>query len=81
MFKGTKIQSTTALDLMRTGAHLVELHSKHSTEWWIVPGGYVSSDVADQIKRHPRVVGQHDALFPGLHQTWRMVCTRRQRRN
>ena len=73
MFKGNKVELNKALEFMRRGSRLVELHSKNNTEWWIVPGGYVSTDVAERIKRHPRAVGQQDALFPGLHQTWRMA--------
>jgi hypothetical protein len=28
--------------------------------------------IAKQIIGHPQVMGGKDALFPGLHQTWRM---------
>jgi hypothetical protein len=73
MSKGLKVQSKTALEFMRAGSRLVELHSKSGFEWWVVPGGYVSNETAIQIKQHPRVVGQRDGLFPGLDQTWRMA--------
>jgi hypothetical protein len=70
--KSQKIHSEKALHLMRTGSRLVELHGKSSFEWWVVPGGCVSSETAKQIKHHPKIVGQKDGLFPGLDQTWRM---------
>jgi hypothetical protein len=59
-----------ALDFMRLGSALV---CTYGNTWCVIPGGIVADDVAMAIKARPDVKGQHDALFPGLHQTWRML--------
>ena len=62
-----------ALDFMRTGSALI---CTNGSGWCIAPGGGVTDDIAKKIKGRPDVVGQQDALFPGLHQTWRMLGAR-----
>jgi hypothetical protein len=57
---------------MRTGSTLVHMHGRGWYRWFVVPGGAIEDYVADEIKRHPAVIGQADGLFPQHDQTWRM---------
>jgi hypothetical protein len=62
-----------ALNRMRAGAALIHSHDNtRKRNWYIVPGGPVTDEVATEIIRHPNVVGQKDSLWPGLDQTFRM---------
>jgi hypothetical protein len=62
-----------ALDCLRDGAALVHMHGKAAEkQWFVVPGGPVTDATADRIRKRPDVIGQHDGLFPGHDQTWRM---------
>jgi hypothetical protein len=65
-----------AIDLMhKHGTRLVRMTSDASPEGfvhYVVPGGHVSPDVADKIKKHPAVSAGSDGLFPGHDQTWRI---------
>jgi hypothetical protein len=68
-----------ALDLMRfDGARLLKMHTNASPEGvahYVVPGGYVTPETAEKIKKHPLVASSHDGLWPGLEQTWRLWTT------
>jgi hypothetical protein len=67
------VHDELALDRMRDGGVLVHMHGKASEkQWFVIPGGPVTDTTADRIKKRPDVIGQHDGLFPGHHQTWRM---------
>jgi hypothetical protein len=59
-----------ALSAMRRGARLIHQHTSGVRSWFLCPGGSIKDDVAAAIREHPQVVGQKDALFPGLDQTW-----------
>ena len=63
-----------AMNAMRKpDARLVQTNHHGKPDYWIVPrGGHVDPDVARQVMDHPQVVGDKDALFPGMNQTWRM---------
>jgi hypothetical protein len=63
-----------AMDAMRRpGSRLVQTNYHGRPDFWIAPsGGRVEPAIAKQIIGHPQVMGGKDALFPGLHQTWRM---------
>jgi hypothetical protein len=67
-----KLRLSEAHQRMRTGSTLVHMHSKGGYQWSVVPGGVIDDYVAEEIKRHPAVVGQRDGLFPQHDQTWRM---------
>jgi hypothetical protein len=41
--------------------------------WFIVPGGRVDDDIAKKLMDRPDVRAEHDGLFPGHSQTWRMI--------
>ena len=61
--------------MRREGTRLVCMVTDASQEGvahYVIPGGYVTPDVAEKIKSHPLVVSGHDGLFPGHAQTWRM---------
>ena len=64
----------TAMNLMRRpGAHMIQTNRMRQSHCYIVPkGGRVDPKVAEQIKAHPQVKGDKDALWPGMSQTWRM---------
>jgi hypothetical protein len=65
-------RASKAFDRMRTGSRLVHMHARGGHNWFVVPGGAVTDDVATKIRSHTSVVAQEDGLFPGLSQTWRM---------
>jgi hypothetical protein len=56
-------------------ARLVQMHGGRGGGYYVVghDAGRVEDVVADKIKNHPLVRGGHDGLWPGHHQTWRMV--------
>jgi hypothetical protein len=54
------------------GSRLVSMHVRGGHEYFLVPGGKVTDEIASQIKVHPRVIAQKDGLFPGHDQTWVM---------
>lgn len=66
-----------AIELMRTEGHRLMLMttqiSPDGKAHFIVPGGYVSPEVAAKIKAHPQVLPQEDGLFPGHSQTWQFL--------
>ena len=66
-----KLTERKAMEFMRRGSALMQTHG---SGWCVAPGGIVSDEVAKRIKDRPDVFGQADALFPGIHQTWRMEC-------
>jgi hypothetical protein len=66
--------------LRRPGARLLLMHTSSPTEcstetkrWFIVPGGQVPADIAEELKARPDVYGCADGLFSGCDQTWRFV--------
>jgi hypothetical protein len=65
-----------AMDQMnKPGTRLVRMITEASPDGrahYVVPGGLVSSAVAEKIKARPNVVGGADGLFPGHDQTWRI---------
>jgi hypothetical protein len=62
-----------ALDAMRTGVRLIEMHGRDGTHWYLLPGGEVDATTAEAIKGHINVRGTEDGLFPGHSQVWRML--------
>jgi len=70
--KERTLRETKAMDRMRTGSRLVHMHARGGRNWFVMPGGAVTDEVATKIRSHPRVVASEDGLFPGLSQTWRM---------
>jgi hypothetical protein len=75
MAKAPTLKLEQALQHMRTGACLVQMHGKQheAHHWFVVPGGPVTDDVADEIREHSSVVGGKDGLFPRHDHTWRML--------
>jgi hypothetical protein len=63
--------------MRRPGTRLVQMHSGQGLAWFLVPGGPVSSGVADRIRNHPLVRAKRDDLFPGLSHSWSMIVDKR----
>lgn len=62
-----------AQDLMHEGAFLIQMNkSGDEKAWYLIPGGEIPNDVAEQLKAMANVVGSEDGLFPGISQTWKM---------
>jgi hypothetical protein len=71
-----KLTTKKALTFMRTGSRLVQMRGTEfrPAAWYVVPGGLVDTITATAIRVHPAVVAGEDGLFPGHHQTWRMIA-------
>jgi hypothetical protein len=68
-----KLPLRRAIDLMRLGSQLVLMHSiRTGFEYFVVPGGAVTPEVAEQIKQHPLVSAGGDGLWRDHSQTWRL---------
>lgn len=71
-----------AIEIMRLPqTRLVRMYTNSSPEGFshfIIPGGYVTPDVAQKIKDHPLVSPSSDGLFPNHDQTWRMISSRQE---
>ena len=61
-----------ALDLMRGGGTLVQMHSASGLRWYIVPHGEVTERVANELLKRPDIQPSQDGLFPGISQTFKM---------
>jgi len=62
-----------AYDLMCTGSRLMQMNKAGDRPaWYLVPGGEIDAMVAEDLKRLENVHPNHDALFPGMSQTWMM---------
>jgi hypothetical protein len=66
-----------AMDCMhRIGTCMVKMRAAESPDgfaYYLVPGGRVSTEIADKIKARPDVSAGSDGLFPGHDQTWRII--------
>jgi hypothetical protein len=66
-------------EMRRPGTRLIQTHGGRDAGFYIVPSGRrVEDAVAAQIMAHPLVRAAHDALFPGMSQTWAMRSDGRQ---
>lgn len=62
-----------AIDQMpQPGVRLIQQKTELGAVHYVVPGGYVTPEVAQKIKDHPQVLAGHDGLWPGHEQTWRL---------
>jgi hypothetical protein len=62
-----------AADLMRAGGVLMQMHERHGgLAWFIVPGGEVTTTVAEELLRRPDCQPNRDGLFPGISQTFKL---------
>jgi hypothetical protein len=66
-----------AIDLLHhSDARLMQMHSATDGTCWFIlhkQGGAISDKDANAILARPDVRHQHDGLFPGVSQTFRMV--------
>ena len=68
------IKLNRAIDLLRMpDGRMVKMNHGGRTLHFIVPGGAVDDQTAQEIKDHPLVRAGKDGLFPGMEQTWRMI--------
>jgi hypothetical protein len=72
----SKIDKHYAIELMRGGRHLVKMHAPHGVQWYIVPGGPVSDDVAQWLLARADIQPSADGLFPGISQTFKYRTTK-----
>jgi hypothetical protein len=62
-----------AAELMRRDSRLLQMRDKRGVlAWFVVPGGKLEAEVAEELIKRSDVVPQRDGLFPGISQTWRM---------
>ena len=61
-----------AVDLMHAGRPLMQMNTRAGIAWFIVPDGEVSTAVAEALLERADVQPQHDGLFPGVSQTFRI---------
>jgi hypothetical protein len=67
------ITEVFALELMRKGSLLMQMHcSGDRTRWFIVPGGQIADNVAARILARKDIQPFDSGLFPGHEQTYRM---------
>ena len=64
------LPETKALELMREGRPLVRMHTNDGLRWYVVPGGWITDAIAQQILRRSDVQPQCD--FPNCDQTFRL---------
>ena len=65
--------------MRRPGTRLVQTQGGRDAGYYVVPPGRrVEDSVAAKIMNHPLVRAGHDALFPGMSQTWTMLSDGRQ---
>lgn len=59
----------------RTGTRLMQMHTQTGDQWFLVPGGRVRPEFAEEFKSRPDVIEFDDGLFPGNPQSWRIAPT------
>lgn len=62
--------------IRRKGVRLMLLHSNrpgHPKEYYLIPGGYVTTAIAEELIRRPDVVQNHDGLLPDSPQSWQVL--------
>ena len=57
----------------RPGTYLMLMHTNEGAAYFVVPGGRVRCDDAAKIIARPDVVPWDNGLFPGIHQSWKLV--------
>lgn len=66
-----------AVDLMHAGSLLMQMNKAGDARaWYLIPGGEVPDDVAQDLIRRSNVIAMNDGLFPGISQTWKMTQSR-----
>jgi hypothetical protein len=59
-----------AMDLLRTGSALMQMHNGRGVAWYLVPGGEVAENIATALLERADVQPNQDGLFPGISQTF-----------
>jgi hypothetical protein len=62
-----------SLEMHKPDVWLIQQHERGEVAWYLTSGSRVTADTAAKIRAMPNVEGGADALFPGLHQTWRVI--------
>jgi hypothetical protein len=74
VIKKKKINAPMAFkEMHKPGVRLIQQHERGEVGWYLTSGFRVTADTAAKIGEMPSVEGCADALFPGLHQTWRVI--------
>lgn len=60
-------------NLMRAGARLMRMHTVNGMKWYLVPGGEVSEEIANNLIKEPDIKPGNDGMFPGISQTWGII--------
>jgi hypothetical protein len=66
------LSENVALELMRENRPLMRMHTTDGLRWYVVPGGWITDAIAQQILRRSDVQPQRDGLFPNCDQTFRL---------
>src|SRR5262245_39953384 len=66
----SQLKLNKALDAMRAGATLVQVHERRS-RWYLVPGIELDAATAEEVILDENVRACGDGLFPSHSQTWR----------
>jgi hypothetical protein len=64
------------LEMHKADVRLIQQHERGEVAWYLTSGSRVTCDTAAKIREAPNVEGGADALFPGHHQTWRVIPRR-----
>jgi hypothetical protein len=68
------ISEVDALELLREGSLLMQMHySGDRTRWYVVPGGQIADNVAERILARKDVQPYDSGLFPNHPQTFRLA--------
>lgn len=57
----------------KPGTFLMLMHTPEGRAYFVVPGGRVRSDDAAKIIARPDIVPHDNGLFPGIHQSWKLI--------
>jgi hypothetical protein len=66
-----KLTERSALNYMRGGSCLAQMHTVRGMKWFLVPDGEVKDEIAQALLARPDIQPSGDALFPGLSQTFK----------
>lgn len=62
--------------LRKPGYKLMKMHCNNAKEpmaYYILPGGYISAEIAEKLIARPDIVPNHDGLLPDTPQSWQLI--------
>ena len=73
MKKPSMMSEKRALDAMHLpGKYLCLMHTQQGMQWYIVPDGPITKELAQTIIKRPDVKPANDGLFQGVSQVWKL---------